>query len=87
MDATLTVSSQGQITLPKAMRDLLGVTPGSKVIAYLQKALKGHAVVLEPKPKSWYKLLAGSGKGLWGENSDEYLRRERESWDEDEKSV
>lgn len=81
MDATLTLSSQGQVTLPKSMWGVLGVRPGSKIMAYLQKTLKGHAVVLQAEPESWADYLKGSGKGLWGEDSDEYLRKERESWD------
>ncbi|MBI3384823.1 AbrB/MazE/SpoVT family DNA-binding domain-containing protein [Candidatus Gottesmanbacteria bacterium] len=78
----LTISSQGQITVPKTIRDRIGIKPGAKIVVYLKKDLQGDIVVLEPKEKSWAKKLAGSGKNLWG-NSDAYLKNERKSWGED----
>ena len=75
----LTISSQGQITVPKIIRDRIGIKSGAKIVVYIKKDLQGDVVVLEPKEKSWAKKLAGSGKKLWG-NSDKYLKNERKSW-------
>ena len=75
----LTISSQGQITVPKIMRDVIGIKPGAKLVVYLKKSLNGDVVILEPKEKSWSKKLAGSGKKLWGD-STKYLKAERNSW-------
>lgn len=82
MTATLIISSQGQVTLKKEIREALGVKSGSKLLASVTntKTGVGPSLILEPEPKSWYKAVAGTGKGLWGENSDEYIRKERESW-------
>lgn len=77
---TLTVSSQGQITIPKAWRKILDLKPGTKLVAEVKKEPRRKKLVLEPEPESWAKLLAGTGKGLWG-NSDRYIKKIRESWD------
>jgi len=77
--ATLTISPQGQITIPKEWRKLLG---GTKLVAWLKVATgEKQQLVLEKKSSNWVKEYAGSGKGLWGPDPDEYLRQERASWD------
>jgi hypothetical protein len=40
--------------------------------------VRGATVVMMPKPKDHLKALMGIGRGLYGED---YLRKERESWD------
>jgi len=78
---TLKVSPQGQITIPKAWRKALEIKPGTtKLVAYLTDLLKTKALTLQPKPKSWADQVAGTGKGLWGD-SDEYIKKERDSWE------
>jgi AbrB family looped-hinge helix DNA binding protein len=55
-----TVTAKGQITIPKSVRDALGVKPGSKVEF---KALDdGHIAIIKqgPKPKSRFAKLRGS---------------------------
>ncbi len=51
-----TVTSKGQITIPKRVRDQLGLKPGSRVEFVL---VKGHAV-LEPVGSRGADALAGS---------------------------
>lgn len=56
---TITVSSKGQIALPKKIREALNLSAGSK----LNLEVKGHQIVLSKEP-AWKKLagaLAGSG--------------------------
>lgn len=79
--ATLTVSSQGQITIPKAWRELLGLKKGKKLMASVVDWVKGKAIVIKKEPESWAEYLAGTGKGLWGKDSDEYHRKWKEEWD------
>lgn len=79
MDANLIISSQGQITVPKYLRDILGVKPGSQLLAQVTNGSTGYKLTLQPKPISWAKALAGTGRNLWG-NSDQYIKDERNKW-------
>ncbi|MEK7127858.1 MAG: AbrB/MazE/SpoVT family DNA-binding domain-containing protein [Patescibacteria group bacterium] len=79
MDATLVISSQGQITVPKNLRDLIGVKAGSKLLAQVTNGATGYKLILQPKPLSWAKALAGTGRNVWG-NSDQYIKDERNKW-------
>jgi len=79
---TLTVSPQGQITIPKDWRKLLNLNKKTKMIAQLTDMPKGKAVLLNPEPKSWVKHMAGLGKDVWGKiDTDEYIQKERDSWE------
>ncbi|HEY4199620.1 MAG TPA: AbrB/MazE/SpoVT family DNA-binding domain-containing protein [Devosiaceae bacterium] len=67
-----TVTAKGQITIPKAVRDALGVKPGSKV-DFKRLANGQIAIVKEGSaPKSPYaKALGHAGAGL---STDELMR-------------
>jgi AbrB family looped-hinge helix DNA binding protein len=54
----VTVSSKGQITIPKRVRDALNLSQGTK----LNLEVRGHRIVLSKDP-AW-KRLAGAGAGL-----------------------
>jgi AbrB family looped-hinge helix DNA binding protein len=58
MDTTIT--TKGQVTIPKAVRELLGVTPGSKV--RFRRTAQGE-IVIEPvhgkKPVSRFSKYRG----------------------------
>jgi AbrB family looped-hinge helix DNA binding protein len=57
MDSTVTV--KGQVTIPKAMREFLGLEPGDKVVfTYLE----AHGVRIEPAGRR----RAKAGKGRFG---------------------
>ncbi len=77
--ATLKVSSQGQLTIPKSWRSLLNLKPGGKIVASLIDLVKGKSLLLTTQPKSWVKEVVGTGEGLWGK-SEKYLEKERGSW-------
>jgi AbrB family looped-hinge helix DNA binding protein len=61
-----TVTAKGQVTIPKPVRDLLGIAPGSKVDFRL--AANGSVVLVradEERPASRFAKLRGhAGKGL-----------------------
>ena len=63
---TSTVTSKGQVTIPKAVRDLLGIAPGSKVAFH--RAADGSVVLTKAdtgRPLSRFQRLRGhAGKGL-----------------------
>lgn len=80
MEATLIISSQGQITVPKKLRAIMGVKAGSRLLVQVSRGAAGNLLILQPQPTSWAKTLAGSGRGLWGK-SDKYITEERNKWD------
>lgn len=55
-----TVTAKGQITIPKAVRDALGVKAGSKVGFEMRE--DGHVVIFKqgPRPKSRFEKMRGS---------------------------
>ncbi len=61
-----TVTAKGQVTIPKPVRDLLGIAPGSKV--EFRRAADGCVVLVradEKRPASRFARLRGhAGKGL-----------------------
>ncbi|MEW9616081.1 AbrB/MazE/SpoVT family DNA-binding domain-containing protein [Shinella sp. S4-D37] len=61
-----TVTSKGQVTIPKAVRDLLGIGPGSRV--EFRRAGDGSVVVVpvdEARPQSRFARLRGqAGQGM-----------------------
>ena len=77
--ATLKISSQGQLTIPKSWRRVLKLAPGKRAVVTLIDLARGKSLLLTSQPKSWVKQVMGTGKGLWGQ-SDRYLEKERASW-------
>jgi AbrB family looped-hinge helix DNA binding protein len=71
----ITVSSKGQIAIPKAIRDALNLNEGAKL--FLE--VRGHELVLSKEP-AWRKLQgAAAGGDLIGKFAAfKKLERERE---------
>lgn len=63
---TTTVTAKGQVTIPKPVRDLLGIVPGSKVD--FRRAADGTVVLTradkKPPASRFAKLRGHAGKGL-----------------------
>lgn len=81
-----TVTSKGQVTIPKPLRDYLGLEPGSQVdFAYTadgQVVIRPTSPMKKSRKKSnRFDALRGSGKGL-GMSTDEYMNLIR-GYDED----
>jgi len=70
------VGRRGQMVLPKAVREALGVTEGDQ----LWVEVEGNRVILRPVSLLVRESL-GSLQGTWGEEIASYLKEEREAWD------
>jgi antitoxin PrlF len=61
-----TVTSKGQVTIPKPVRDLLGIKPGNTVD--FQRAPDGRVVLVKvggkQRPSRFARLRGHAGKGL-----------------------
>ena len=72
----ITVSSKGQVAIPKAIRDALNLTEGTK----LTLEVRGQEIVLSKEP-AWKKLQgAGAGRDLMSAFAV-FKKREREHED------
>jgi len=70
------VGRRGQMVLPKAVREALGVTEGDQ----LWVEVEGNRIILRPV-SSLVRESLGSLRGTWGEEIASYLKEEREAWD------
>ena len=61
-----TVSSKGQVTIPKRVRDLLGIGPGS--VIDFERAQDGRVVLIKiekkARPNRFARLRGHAGEGL-----------------------
>jgi antitoxin PrlF len=61
-----TVTSKGQVTIPKRVRDLLGIEPGSMID--FERAPDGRVVLIKvekkARPNRFARLRGHAGKGL-----------------------
>lgn len=75
MGAHLTITSKGQMTVPKEIRDQLNIMPGDKCYAWVRR----HEMIVIPRNKS-FSDLAGflgdppRGKGSTFEEIDSSVR-------------
>ena len=71
-----TVTSKGQITIPKRVRDLLGIRPGSQID--FERAQDGRIVLVKVEKKArlnrFARLRGQAGKGL---STDEIMAMTR----------
>lgn len=80
-----TVTSKGQVTIPKEVRDSLGIKPGTQVV--IEATGNGEAVLrkvrpVEPRPDR-FDLAAGAAEIPLGCSVDEYMAMIR-GYDEDD---
>ncbi len=71
-----TVSSKGQIVIPKDFREDLGIKEGQKVVI---EEVAG-AIVIIPVPKDPVKALRGLAKGITKKSSTQLVRELRGEW-------
>lgn len=81
--ATAKLSTKGQLVLPKAVREALGLRPHDTVLFLVE----GKSVVLMAEPKSYTEALKGLHAGMWPEDFDRWLREERDAWDDETPEV
>ena len=78
MKTVVTLSSKNQIAIPKSARRKLAIGPGDQLILDVEK----DGLILKPKPKSYTKHLRGLHQAVWRVDATEYIRKERETWEE-----
>ena len=69
------VSEKGQITIPKAVREKLGITPGTVLEVETEK---GRLVAVKKQFVDVFQKWRGKGKVPGGESVDDYLKKVRE---------
>lgn len=79
MQAMSTMTSKGQVTIPKAVREHLGIKPGEKVGFELNS--QGEVVVKpaeakKPNPDRFERLRGSAGPGMTTDELMELLRGE-----------
>nr|VFK51139.1 MAG: looped-hinge helix DNA binding domain-containing protein, AbrB family [Candidatus Kentron sp. TUN]VFK51338.1 MAG: looped-hinge helix DNA binding domain-containing protein, AbrB family [Candidatus Kentron sp. TUN]VFK54459.1 MAG: looped-hinge helix DNA binding domain-containing protein, AbrB family [Candidatus Kentron sp. TUN] len=80
MSAAVTLSTKNQIVIPKEARDRLHLVPGKRLLIKVEK----NAIIIVPEPDDYVNALAGLHKEVWeGNDTEAYLREERNSWDDD----
>jgi AbrB family looped-hinge helix DNA binding protein len=72
----VTVSSKGQIAIPKSVRDTLNLSEGTKLTLEVQ----GRQIVLSKEP-AWRKLQGAAANGNLIDAFASFKRRERERED------
>ncbi len=68
------VSEKGQITIPKAVRDRLGIVPGTVLEI---ESIEGKIVAVKSQPSDVFAKWRGKGRLPRGSTVDEYLTRIR----------
>lgn len=68
----VTVSSKGQIAIPKLIREVLNLSEGAK----LTIELRGQEIVLSKEP-AWRKLRGAAGQNMMG-RFEAFRKQERE---------
>ena len=70
------VGWRGQMVLPKAVREALGVKEGDHLLVEVE----GNRALLKPASPLVRETL-GLLRGTWGERIASYLKGEREAWE------
>ena len=74
------LSTKGQLVIPKAVREALGLHAGDSVLFLVE----GKQVYMLAEPESYTEAMHGLHKGVWPEDVDAWLKEERGAWDERE---
>jgi antitoxin PrlF len=71
-----TITSKGQVTIPKTLRDALNLKPGSRVVWEVNEAgepvLRKSGAVEERRPDRFDRAL-GASEIKWNGTTDEYM--------------
>lgn len=73
------MSSQGQITIPRDIRKKMGMGGGSEILL-TSNSEQLKTLTIMSKPLSWVDRVAGTGKGIWGKDVDQYVDNIRNEW-------
>ena len=78
MSETTTISSKYQIVIPKKIREQLSLKPGQIITLFLDS--RGIIMV---DTQAVHKKLSGKYSGAWGSEPDDYIKNQRNEWDND----
>lgn len=82
------MSSQGQITLPKDVREKIDAKPGTEFMVSVVEDERMPLVKLYLKSESWVEWTLGMDEDVWkGVDVDKWLRKERDSWNGETKQA
>lgn len=73
---TVRLGAKGQIVVPKAVREQLGLKEGDA----LMLVVDGQRVILRARPSNFTEAMLGLHEEVW-KDSEGWLARERDSWD------
>lgn len=77
----LSISPQGQITIPLSWRKLFKTNKSQKVIANIKVVNDTQVMTIMFQPKSWTEYSSGLGKEIWQNmDIDKFIAKERDSW-------
>jgi AbrB family looped-hinge helix DNA binding protein len=83
MFETVKVNSKYQIVIPKAVRKLMTeLKPGVEVSMRPTATNKIELSVVEGDADAWLKKYSGIAKNIWGNDSTEWLKKQRQDWKE-----
>lgn len=77
--AIVKLSRKGQMVLPKAAREQLGLQPGDLVII----TLKEGVLQIAPRPRKYAEYIRGLGGNMWKElgGGEAFHQEEVQSWE------
>ncbi len=75
---TVRLSSKYQLVLPKDVRAALGVQPHDQILFLID----GDRVYMRPRPANFSAQLRGLHAHVWQQKGEEWLQKERTSWEE-----
>lgn len=77
----LSISPQGQITIPLSWRKSFNSKKNQKIIASIQTINDTQVMTFMFQPKSWTEYSSGLGKEIWQNmDIDKFIAKERDSW-------
>lgn len=76
--STSKLSSQNQIVIPKALRQMWKLKSGDVVKWVIDQS----KAIVQPRPASWTEYMSGLHKEIWRDvDTDKWLKKERKAWD------
>lgn len=76
-----TISPKYQTVIPAALRKMLNLKAGDRLIWRLIQTVGQPKILTEPLPKNWAQYTKGLGKDIWSNvDIDKYIESLRKEW-------
>lgn len=73
------VGKRYQVVIPKQIREQLRVSIEDELVV----SVRDSRIIMQPRPRRYSEYIRGLGKEIWkGIEATEYVRKEREAWEE-----